>query len=237
MSKIVARPQFTISEALKEAKGKLLDIRTRSRRSEFWWCSLVAAIASWILNLIPLLGGIASIVISLLMIPVAVRRLHDTGRSGWWLVATYALTTAYVVSIMGAVAAAMGGNPDKMMEKMVSAFANPVTLILWLLSMVLGIAMLVFCCQDSKVEPNKWGASPKYVADDDEFGGQAYEKSDFDKGLDSVGNKIDEMADKAQDLAGDTVDKVKDAAEDAGDKVKDAAGDAFDKARDMLKKD
>ena len=57
------------------------------------------------------------------MIPIAVRRLHDTGRSGWWLVATYALTTAYVVSIMGAVVAAMG-DPDKMMETVIRLY-NP----------------------------------------------------------------------------------------------------------------
>ena len=31
--------------------------------------------------------------------------------------------------------------------------------------MVFGIACLIFFCMDSKVEPNKYGESPKYVLD------------------------------------------------------------------------
>ena len=64
----------------------------RSRRAEFWWYFLANLIISVVLNI---LVGIASIFIVLyviyslaVLIPglaVGIRRLHDTDRSGWWL--------------------------------------------------------------------------------------------------------------------------------------------------------
>jgi uncharacterized membrane protein YhaH (DUF805 family) len=73
----------------------------RARRSEYWWFTLfsmivqvvaqilmgaVAATGSGVLSIIV---GIVFIVVLLgLIVPgiaVAIRRMHDTGRSGWWL--------------------------------------------------------------------------------------------------------------------------------------------------------
>jgi uncharacterized membrane protein YhaH (DUF805 family) len=64
----------------------------RSRRAEFWWYFLANFIISVVLNI---LIGISSIFWVLyviyglaVLIPglaVAVRRLHDTDRSGWWI--------------------------------------------------------------------------------------------------------------------------------------------------------
>ncbi|MBQ0057583.1 MAG: DUF805 domain-containing protein [Bacteroidales bacterium] len=53
----------------------------RARRSEYWWFAL----ASFICGMIPLIGFIASLALLLPGLGVCVRRLHDTGRSGWWL--------------------------------------------------------------------------------------------------------------------------------------------------------
>jgi len=82
-------------------KERYADFQGRSRRSEYWWFTLftmifqivaqvlfgaVAASGSGVLMLIV---GLAVLVIALgLIIPsiaVAIRRMHDTGRSGWWL--------------------------------------------------------------------------------------------------------------------------------------------------------
>lgn len=72
----------------------------RSRRTEYWTFTLInIAIAVIISVLGSILGSIAGIlatilsIVSLLFtlamllpgIAVAIRRLHDTGRSGWWL--------------------------------------------------------------------------------------------------------------------------------------------------------
>lgn len=90
-------PQLSIGEALKAACNKIFQFNGRSRRSEFWWTALVVIIIcaithdtiSWLLNL--------------LMIPITFRRLHDTGRSGWWwgagIIATYGFGTIFVIDL------------------------------------------------------------------------------------------------------------------------------------------
>ncbi len=64
----------------------------RARRKEYWMFALFSFIVSLIISIVsPMLGdtmGIVGIVYVLaVLIPsvaVAARRLHDTGRSGWW---------------------------------------------------------------------------------------------------------------------------------------------------------
>ncbi len=64
----------------------------RARRHEFWMfylANFIIGLVMGIVALIPILGGLVSTVYSLaILIPslaVAVRRLHDVGKSGWWL--------------------------------------------------------------------------------------------------------------------------------------------------------
>ena len=227
MSKVIEKPQLSFTEALKEARGKLLQFSGRSRRSEFWWCALAVVIGSFVLNLIPIIGALIGLVLMLLMIPLTVRRLHDSGHSGWWLAASIILSIIYSCLIGTALFAFATGESTSMSELM-SAFSNPLVLIVWLLSFIIGIIILVFLLQDSKFAPNKYGASPKYVTVDDDAVGAKAEQSDFDKGMEKVGDAIDNFAEAAQDKAEDLVDKAKDVAE----KAKDSAGDFVDKAKD-----
>lgn len=65
----------------------------RASRAEFWWFVLINLIISVVLSIISLIigdkNGILSTLYSLaILIPslaVGVRRLHDIGKSGWWL--------------------------------------------------------------------------------------------------------------------------------------------------------
>lgn len=70
------------------------DFQGRSRRKEYWMFYLFYILASAALLMLDMFGtgGIGAVLYSLfalaLIIPslaVGVRRLHDTGRSGWWL--------------------------------------------------------------------------------------------------------------------------------------------------------
>lgn len=61
------------------------NFRGRAARPEFWWFALFALVVSLLLRLVSdVLAGLFSLAILLPAIAVAVRRLHDVDRSGWW---------------------------------------------------------------------------------------------------------------------------------------------------------
>ncbi|MFJ2755155.1 DUF805 domain-containing protein [Nocardioides sp. NPDC087217] len=64
----------------------------RASRSEFWWPWLFAWVVNTAITLIlgndsalgNIVGGIFALAILVPSLAVGARRLHDTGRSGWW---------------------------------------------------------------------------------------------------------------------------------------------------------
>src|SRR5512145_3195420 len=82
----------------------------RARRTEYWMFFLVSLIISVVLGVVePMVGspGFIGIVYSLaVLVPslaVGVRRLHDTGRSGWWLLIGLVPVIGVIVLIVFAV--------------------------------------------------------------------------------------------------------------------------------------
>jgi uncharacterized membrane protein YhaH (DUF805 family) len=81
------------SEAVKAVLGKYADFSGRARRSEYWFWYLAFLLA----YLVALIGSAISRPLGLLLVAVvliggllpnlavSVRRLHDTGKSGWML--------------------------------------------------------------------------------------------------------------------------------------------------------
>ncbi|AZQ75182.1 DUF805 domain-containing protein [Streptomyces abikoensis] len=64
----------------------------RARRPEFWMFTLINFVIGILLSIIdsalgtsPVLGLLYSLAVLLPGLAVAARRLHDTDRSGWWL--------------------------------------------------------------------------------------------------------------------------------------------------------
>lgn len=72
-------------------KKKYADFSGRARRTEYWMFVLFSIIVAAVLAIVDAMitGGLLGIVYFLgIIIPsiaVAIRRLHDTNRSGWWL--------------------------------------------------------------------------------------------------------------------------------------------------------
>jgi uncharacterized membrane protein YhaH (DUF805 family) len=57
----------------------------RAQRSEFWWFALFVFVVSILLGSVSdLIGGLFGLAVLLPGIAVAVRRLHDVDRAGWW---------------------------------------------------------------------------------------------------------------------------------------------------------
>ncbi len=70
---------------------KYADFNGRARRSEFWYfvlfqvlVGIVASILDQILGTERIVSGLVSLALLLPGLAVGARRLHDTGRSGWW---------------------------------------------------------------------------------------------------------------------------------------------------------
>ncbi|MET9696455.1 DUF805 domain-containing protein [Streptomyces sp. NPDC006529] len=71
---------------------RYIDFSGRSRRQEYWMFVLfnmialiIVAVVDNLLGTYPLLYGIYALAVLLPGLGVAVRRLHDTGKSGWWM--------------------------------------------------------------------------------------------------------------------------------------------------------
>jgi uncharacterized membrane protein YhaH (DUF805 family) len=91
-----AAPSMGMPDAVRSVLGQYANFSGRARRSEFWWFCLASFLASIVASVIDVVvgsevtsgAGIFEILLLLaLLIPtlaVGARRLHDTGRTGWW---------------------------------------------------------------------------------------------------------------------------------------------------------
>ena len=86
---------MTFPQAVSSGLHRNFDFRTRSSRSEYWWWSLFSLLVGIVTSLLDLmmgvtvLNGISSLALFIPGVAVAVRRLHDVNRSGWWFWITF----------------------------------------------------------------------------------------------------------------------------------------------------
>ncbi|MEO7259715.1 MAG: DUF805 domain-containing protein [Jatrophihabitantaceae bacterium] len=82
---------MSFADAIRTVFSKYATFSGRARRSEFWWFALFLVIVNIVLRILdramdnPVLGLIVGLALVLPSLAVTVRRLHDTGRSGWWI--------------------------------------------------------------------------------------------------------------------------------------------------------
>lgn len=85
----------------------------RARRKEYWYFVLFNLIISVVLGIVDgvtgsvnaetgmgLLGSIYTLAVLIPAIAVSVRRLHDTGRTGWWLLISLVPLVGFIVLIV-----------------------------------------------------------------------------------------------------------------------------------------
>ena len=149
------------TEATKTCLKKYFQMSGRASRSEYWWFLLAIVIATVIAALMDLMlfdasknidgsGPIEGIVGLVLIIPnftASIRRLHDTNRSGWYLLAPLAgLMFAIFVGKMIGPTLGQGG-PIIVGIIMILSFLLPI----W------------WQTRPSDPNPNKFGPNPNEV--------------------------------------------------------------------------
>jgi uncharacterized membrane protein YhaH (DUF805 family) len=79
-------------EAVQTCLRKYIDFSGRAARPEFWWFFLFYILAAIVIGAIdaaigtyPLLYVIVALGLFLPALAAQIRRLHDTDRSGWWV--------------------------------------------------------------------------------------------------------------------------------------------------------
>lgn len=74
-------------DAIKSGFQNYANFKGRASRSAYWWWVLFYVIYNAVLTTVlgDDIGGLLTIALLLPSIAVAVRRMHDIGRSGWWI--------------------------------------------------------------------------------------------------------------------------------------------------------
>jgi len=155
-----ANSMTPIDWAKRPVTEKYADFSGRAPRAEYWWYILGAIIVSVIariidsivgLNVVGPYGLLSLIVMLGLLVPniaVSVRRLHDTNRSGWWILLPI---VPYALAIVLAGPAIMTGSVGA---------GIVIAALLMFVGFICGIVVLVFMCLAGTPGDNRFGPSP-----------------------------------------------------------------------------
>ena len=79
--------QILIIEATKDGLNRYADFSGVSSRSQYWYFTLASFLASLAASIVAgdMVGNLVSLITLLPSIAVAIRRMHDVGKSGWFI--------------------------------------------------------------------------------------------------------------------------------------------------------
>lgn len=163
--------QVTFVEAIQMAFCKnYCKFTGRSSRSEYWWFALFSTLVSIVLSVVgtfsSTFANVANFVFAVaFLLPslgLLVRRFHDIGRSGWWVVGLYVIGIIGAAMAIAGVMMAMDFSENAMDFK--SRDVNvPMIIIGIIVAIIPSVITLVWCCKPSQEQPNKWGEVPNLV--------------------------------------------------------------------------
>jgi uncharacterized membrane protein YhaH (DUF805 family) len=162
-------------QAIRSVFGKYATFSGRARRSEYWYFYLFSILAGMVAGLLDAVlfsgaatstafkgsgGPVAAILNLALLLPslaVTVRRLHDTGHSGWLILGfiAYAIVAVIVFVVGIGAASAVAGQPN---------FGTPIAIVgIVLLLGIIAFGIYIFVLMVSNGTPgvNRYGADPK----------------------------------------------------------------------------
>ena len=163
-------------DAVKSVLTQYIGFSGRARRSEYWYWVLATILAGVVVGIIEVILGVGSessgplssllnLAIFLPGMAVGFRRLHDTGRSGWWIGGFYIGLFVFAI-IIGAL---LGASISTEVGTGLTESIGVIAIIFGIGALIYMIVLLVFFCSDSDVGPNKYGPNPKNEGNYDIF--------------------------------------------------------------------
>ena len=154
---------MTIADSIRTCFQKYFDYSGRATRPEFWWFFLFTFVAQAIVG--SFLPGILFLVLLSPFLAVSARRLHDTGRSAWWL-------TPYLVSglgsmVLAAAALLLAFADDPFFSEVgfdsvdFAALVLPILLGIAVVG-ICGILPLILCALPGAGGSNRYGPDPLF---------------------------------------------------------------------------
>ena len=160
---------MSFTEAIAQGFRKSFDFKGRARRTEYWYWTLFAIIVNVVAAILDggeegLLTMLVSLILFIPGLSVTVRRLHDIGRSGWWLGGYFLISVIATVWIaVWAVNNGVSNYPD-IPDSSGFTLQLVLAILLYILAIaVFGFTMLVWYCTPGTIGPNKYGEDPKYI--------------------------------------------------------------------------
>ena len=137
-------------EAVKSGFDNLTNFEGRATRSEFWWFWAAIAVPAIILNVIfvsfiPFVGWLIGLAATVLTLSAAVRRLHDSGRPGMWMVPFFAVTT--LITLLALIALFSGAWALAFLVGYLGGF----------IQLIVGLVVLFFLVRPGDAGPNRYG--------------------------------------------------------------------------------
>jgi len=148
----IGAPARGFGAAISTCFSKYVTFSGRASRSEYWYFYLFCMLIGFVGSIFdaagaPAVSALISLGIVLPSLAATVRRLHDAGHSGWWLLAP--VLGLIGIGLAFALIGAGAHNPDALMA--------PFMIVLGLGYFGWLIAMLVFMCQRGTPGPNRFG--------------------------------------------------------------------------------
>ena len=174
-----AGPSLTFIEAVRECFRKYGDFSGRAPRPEYWWWlvgfviagSILATIDTFIVSLVDQEDAFSPLylvfVLAVLLPSLAVtsRRLHDIGKSGWWLLVWIGITSiGWIPFALGVASLALG-----LLDEWSGTNVEWIPVILGgFLTLVVQVSVFVWVvlwlARQGDAGPNSYGPSPRPAA-------------------------------------------------------------------------
>ena len=148
-------------EAISSVFRNYTNFSGRAPRSEFWWFTLFPFVSQIAFYFIPFVGWLYALALLLPSLAVTARRLHDTGRSAWWMLLYLVSVLGFTVAVSALIAVlAISVFGPRFGEEMDWGIFAILIGILLIVSVVSAIVLLIFLIMPGTPGPNRYGPDP-----------------------------------------------------------------------------